>query len=265
MKRQDYLILLGLALLASFIWLRDMAWVTSADDVLPILIALPLFMWLGVPWRWKDDTPTYSLKYLLAGTALFSAGIGLNLTLLLVAGWVVFLSVWLIARLQEDSLPAYYKLLVLPLLAFPWISLDLDRVGWWFRLSGSWVAEVVLSALGFAVVREGTLLNINGLFISIEVACAGLNTLQSMLISGTCVAFIFLGQTPIYWLSFPLLVALAWVANTIRIIVICLLGLLISPAFVMGPFHVWGSWGVIMLMFALCWVVLSYLEPRRER
>lgn len=263
MKKNDYLIAAGLSVLAAFIWLRDTAWVTSSDDTLPILVALPLFIWLGSPWKWSETTAKYSNAEIMTGVGVFVAGIGLNITFFLAMGWVILLAAWLRARLQKESLPSLYKLLILPLMSFPWVSLDFTRVGWGFRLSGAWVTEYFFSWTGFSVVREGTFLNINGIPISIEVACAGLNTLQSMLISGSIVAFIFLQHSKRFWLSFPIIFVMAWVANTVRIIVICFLALYISPAFVMGSFHVWGGWGVLMGMFALCWLIFSLLEPKK--
>lgn len=263
MRKQDYLTAGGLSLLAVFIWLRDLAWITSSDDTLPILVALPIFVWLGMPWNWRQDEPDFSLKLFVVGVVLFVVGIGLNLTVLLTAGWAVLLTVWLSARLEPSSLNSYYKLLIFPVMSFPWIALDFTSVGWWFRLSGAWITEYIFSWTGFMVIREGTLLNINGISISIEVACAGLNTLQSMLISGCTVAFLFLHRTARYWLAILVLVVLAWVANTMRIVVICLLALLISPEFVMGPFHQWGGWGVLMLMFVLSWQVFALMEPEK--
>lgn len=264
MKIQDYFIFFGLAVLAVFIWFRDTAWMTTSDDTLPIIVALPLFVWLGAPWMWSASIPNYSRSLIVSGTVIFIAGIGLNITFFLAMGWVILLAAWLNERLQKETLPTLHKLFILPLISFPWISLDLNRAGWWFRLSGAWISEYVFTWMGFAVERQGTFLNIDGINISIEVACAGLNTLQSMLISGCIVAFILLKDTPRYWLSIPVIIFMAWTANTIRIIVICLLALLISPAFVMGPFHIWGAWGVLMLMFALCWLVFSLLEPKQK-
>jgi exosortase/archaeosortase family protein len=259
MTRNDLTILLGLAFLAVFIWLRDTAWVTTSDDTIPIMLAIPLFIWLGAPWKWRNTPPHYSLKLVSIGAAIFSLGIGSNITLLLTIGWVIFLSAWLTQRLTSHSLSNYYKLLALPLLAFPWISLDLSRIGWWFRLSGAYVTEHVFSWTGFDVIREGTILIINGQLISIDVACAGLNTLQAMLIAGTIVAYAFLGQSKRYWLAFPLLVVIGWISNTLRIIITSLLALAISPAFVMGPFHIWIGWVVLVIMFALSWLVFSLL------
>lgn len=265
MKKVDYLVVIGLLFLAIFIWMRDLAWVTSSDDTLPILVSLPLFVWLGMPWKWSSSPPEYSKDLLVVGVCFFCAGIGLNITFLLTIGWVVLMTVWMKARLQKETLSHYYKLLVLPIMAFPWIALDFDSLGWWFRLSGAWVADNVFSWTGFDVSREGTLLKINGLTISIEAACAGLNTLQSMLISGAVVAYLILGNTSHYWFAFPFIFLMAWVANTIRILVICVIGLLVSPEFIMGPFHIWTGWFVLILMFGICWFSLSLFEPKEEK
>ena len=264
MRKEDLSIFLGLCLLAVFIWLRDTAWMTTSDDTLPILIGLPLFAWLGSPWKFTNTPSNYPSKNIILGVSLFVIGIGLNFTLLLTMGWMVFLYTWLKERLDKNNFQNNKKLLLLPFMSFPWVSLDFTQTGWWFRLSGAWITEVVFASWGFDVNREGTLLNINGIPISIEVACAGLNTLQSMLISGTIVAFIFLKDTWRFWLSLPLIILMTWVANTLRIIFVCLLALWISPAFVMGSFHVWGGWGVLMLMFGLCWLLFSFLEPTEK-
>lgn len=250
-----------LSLLAIFIWVRDLSWASSSDDTLPIIIALPLFIWLGAPWKWRSGEIHYSIRQPAVGIFVFVLGIGLNLTLLLTAGWVILLNAWLSERLQKESLQNFHKLLILPIMAFPWISLDLNQIGWWFRLSGAWVTEQFFKLIGLSVAREGTLLNIDGLPISIEAACAGLNTLQAMLISGSVIAYILLKDSNRYWLSLPLLIVMSWIANTFRIIVICVIALIAGADFVMGSFHVWSGWGVITLMFFLCWGVFSLMEP----
>lgn len=261
MRKNDYVIALLLCLLGIFIWVRDPAWLTSSDDTLPILTAIPLFIWMGYPWQWRTEEPHYSIEKAILPICLFVLGIALNLTLLLSISWVILLNIWLSQRLKKELLPSYYKLLILPLMAFPWVALDFNQIGWWFRLSGAWVTEYFFIFLGAHVQREGTLLIINRLPISIEVACAGLNTLQSMFISGTVVAYLFLKDSPRYWMSLPFLFGISWIANTIRIIVICLIALSMGAEFVMGSFHIWSGWGVLMLMFFLCWHLFSWLEP----
>ena len=51
MTGKDYGFASLLTALAVFIWVRDLTWVSAAGDALPILAGLPLFIWLGWPWR----------------------------------------------------------------------------------------------------------------------------------------------------------------------------------------------------------------------
>lgn len=261
MKRADYVFLAILLTLAIFIWVRDLAWVSIADDTLPILVALPLFFWMGMPWAFNEGTLKCSQGGIAASAAFFVLGIAFNLTLLLAIGWTLLLWTWLKARMPSEKLPSLQKLLVLPILAFPWISLDLDRIGWWFRLTGAWVTAQLFHFLGFEVSQEGTNLLINKLPLSVEAACAGLNTLQSMLIAGSILDYIILGQTSLYWINLPVIILMAWVTNTVRIIVISIAALAVNPEFALGAFHTIGGWLVIMLMFGLCWIIFSQQEP----
>ena len=254
-------LLLGLAAL---IWGRDLSWTATAENTAPIAAALPVFWWLGRPWRFRPQGEGgSSVRTLGAGVLLFLAGVGLDLTFLLSLGWVLLLAGWLSARLEAERWRAVRRLLILPLLAFPWIALEGDRIGWWFRLSGAWATQSFFSLAGFAVEREGTFLLVQGLPMRVDAACAGLNELQSMLIAGTGVAYLYLGGHSRYWWSFPLLVSLAWLANALRIMALGAAALTVSPEFAMGAFHHWGGWLVLCLMFALCWLMFARLQRER--
>lgn len=263
MKRSDYVTLFFLLVLAVFVWLRDTSWMTSSDDTLPILVAIPVFIWLGWPWKFEEKLISFNLKQMGIGLVLFLAGIVFNFTLFLALGWVWLLWCWLSNRTDPFTHSSIKKLLILPLMAFPWIALDAGQVGWWFRLSGASVTAKLFTLLGAHVTQEGTQLLINNMPISVEVACAGLNTLQSMLIAGSVVAYVLLGETNRYWWNLPILVIMAWVANTIRIIVLTFAALLVSPEFALGTFHTFGGWLVLMLMFAFCWFIFALQEPKK--
>ena len=255
---------LGLFLYAAFIWFRDTVWISTSDDTLPILVAIPLFFWIGSPWDFRDTPLPYSRKLFIAAVLLFLSGIALNLTFLLTVSWCLLLWNWISSHVTEGMLSDAKKLMILPLMAFPWIALDANRLGWWFRLSGAWATEHFFSILGADVTREGTLLVVNQVPISVEVACAGLNTLQSMLIAGSAVCYLILGNTNRYWFNIPLLFGMAWLANTLRIILITAAAVWISTKFAKGNFHVLGGWMVILFMFALCWLIFSLQEPSRK-
>lgn len=246
-----------LLLLAVFIWTRDLRWASGAEDTVPILAGIPLFIWLGWPWRMREDRQELPMDWLGAAAMVFALGLLANLTFLLALSWIFCVWAWMKARIAPAQLQGARKLLVLPLLAFPWVTLDCEPVGWAFRLSGAWVTGHFFSAAGFDVVRHGTLLTIAGHPISVEAACSGLNALQSMLIAGSMLAFILLGHQWHYWWNLPVLVAMAWVANTIRIIVLSFAAVSVSPEFSNGPFHEWSGWGVLCVMFLLCWFIFS--------
>lgn len=257
MTRKDHVFLVPVFLVGVFIWTRDRRWTAAAEDALPILAALPLFIWLAAPWRWRKGGFEVSNGWLFVAVATLMVGHVSGLTTVLTMGWGMLGWSWLSLRLEEDSLRVVRRLLPLPLLAMPWVTLDGDVIGWWFRLSGAWVTANLFSMLGFTVTHSGTLLNIQGAPISVEAACAGLNTLQSMLIAGVALAFVILGRERCYWWNIALLVPLAWLANTLRILMLSGAALSFSPEFVAGKFHDLSGWVVIVTMFLLCHLLFT--------
>ena len=264
LKKIDYLFIVILLFLAVFIWLRETSWMSTSDDTLPILIAIPAFIWLGSPWSFRENSLPISTTKILIATFLLAMGIAFNVTLLLAIGWTLLLWAWLSSRIIPGMHDSITKLLVLPIMAFPWIVLDADRIGWWFRLSGAWVTAHFFSLAGFNVVLDGTEILINKLPVSVEAACAGLNTLQSILIAGSVAAYLLLGNTNRFWYNIPFLFIMAWISNVVRILVICIAALAVSPEFAMGSFHTWGGWVVLLFMFSLCWLFFSLQAPNPQ-
>lgn len=263
MNRKDYGILFALGLLSLFVWLRDRTWMSAAEDTLPILVGIPVFYWFGKPWQFIEDKPLVMPTGGLAGTAvLFLIGIVAESTLLFALGWTWLLWAWLKQRLPVERHSSIKKLLILPLMSFPWVTLDLQQVGWWFRISAAWVTASLFSLLGFDVKYEGTAITIDQLPINVEVACAGLNTLQSMLIAGSVIAYVILGQTNRYWPNVALIVLIAWIANTSRIILLSAVALAFGREFALGAFHTWGGWFILVMMFVLCWLLFEAQTPK---
>lgn len=264
MKKQDYVFIGILSVLAVFIWMRDTTWISTADDTLPILIAIPLFVWFGMPWKFRNHFVPISRSWIIISALLFLSGIALNITLLLALGWTLLLWGWLSNRLESEQLDSRMKLMILPLMAFPWVTLDAVTLGWWFRISGAWVTAHLVAFSGYQVLLEGTILVVDQIPINVEAACSGLNNLQSMLIAGSVVAYMYLSNTNRYWWNLPLIILMDWIANTTRIIMITYSALKISPEFAMGAFHTWGGWLVLFLMFSLCWFIFSLQEKQEN-
>jgi len=260
MKLKDWLWLAALTAFAALIWGRDRSWVGNASEVLPILGALPVFVWLGAPWRFTASPFALHLPTLAAAVGLFVLGTLFNLTLLLALGWALAVWSWLQLRVEPADRQRVFRLLALLVMAFPWVTLDAGEVGWWFRLSAAWVTEQFYTLLGLVVTREGTFLKVQGLPVSVEAACSGLKALQAMLIAGTMLAYIQLGRNRRYWWSLPLLILLAWVANTARVLMLTAAALTFGTEFAEGWFHAWGGWFVLMVMFTLCWFSFAFLQ-----
>lgn len=245
---------------AIFIWSKDFSLIDSYEDSLPILISLPLFYWLGIPWEFRKSTiaPTKTAFYLSVINLLL--GVGLHSTFFYSIAWSSFFWMWLQARLTVESLVKLKPGFPLLVLAFPWLLLDGEIIGWWFRITGSWITEQIFSSAGFEVVRQGTFLLINNQPFSVDSACSGINTLQSLLIAGVYLgASILKQQFRIIW-GAPFLFFMAWLANTIRISIITLAALILGPEFAMGAFHEVGGLIVLGLMFILCWCCFCFIH-----
>ncbi len=252
--------LLFLAATAVHIWVRDSSWMISPENTLPVIIALPLFIWLGAPWKLRKAPPPLPSGSLIIGASGYILGLLLDITLLLTAGWICLLWTWISSRVEQDALPRIRRLMVLPFLAFPWLSIEGDAVGWYFRITGAWMTAEVFASMGFNVLHEGTRIIVQGLPVGVGEACSGMNVLQSMLIAGSALAYLFIGGYRSYWWNIPALVLIAWLANTLRIVVLCVTALTLGSEFALGMFHTWGGWIVLVLMLCLSWTVLSVQE-----
>jgi exosortase/archaeosortase family protein len=263
MKRHDYAVLGTLVLLGGFVWLRDPAWRQAAGDSLPILAALPLFVWLGRPWKWSREPAWLAPQPAIIAAGLFPTGVLLDSTLVLAVGWTALAWSWIKVRFAGNGAAFRSKLLVLPVLSFPWIESDFEHIGWWFRLSGAAAAEQLLAWGNFDVWRHGTYLSVGGFALVVEPACSGLNGLQSMLVAGAALAYVKLKRSPLFWWSFPLLVAASWMANLLRILSAALCGAVLpraSAAQWVGPLHLGAGWLALCAMFGLCWWLFAIGE-----
>lgn len=266
MKLRDQLWLAGLLAVAAFIWLRDRTWLTSSDEVLPLLAAPAVFLWLGEPWRgWRKTAAPINFKWLVAALIIFILGVALDVTLLLAIAWTLALKAWLAANIPAEKTFALHRLLIFPLLAFPWLALDLPSLGWWFRLSAAWSAEHIFMMLGLAVSREGTQIIVQNFPVDVSAACAGLKVLQAMLVAGGLLVFVQLGRTRWYWPAVVVLPLVAWLANTLRVVMLSGVALTFGADAALGWFHEWGGWLVLVVMFALCGAVFAFFGRDQKK
>ena len=261
MKPRDFFWLAGLLALAAFIWLRDRTWISSSDEVLPLLVAPVLFLWLGEPWRgWSAENSGFKLSGLVVGAGIFVLGLALDVTFLLAVAWTVLLWSWLREKIAAEKISTTRRLLVLVLLAFPWLTLDLPSLGWWFRLSAAWSAEYLFQMFGFVVTRDGTQIVVQNFPVDVSAACAGLKVLQAALVAGSVLAFVLLSRSRWYWPAMAVLPLVAWLANTLRVVMLSAVALTFGADVANGWFHEWGGWLVLVAMFSLCALLFTMLR-----
>jgi len=266
MKWRDQLWLGVLIAVAAFIWLRDRTWLSSLDEVLPLLSAPAVFLWLGTPWRgWRKDDVSLNTGLLTAAAGIFFFGLALDVTFLLALGWTLAVWSWLGGKIAAQKSGELRRLLIFLLLAFPWLTLDLPSLGWWFRLSAAWSAQHFFQMLGLAVTRDGTQVVVQNFPVEVTAACAGLKVLQAMVVAGGVMAFVQLGRSRYYWPAVVMLPFVAWLANTLRVVMLSAVALTFGADAANGWFHEWGGWLVLIAMFALCGLTFAAFGHRSEK
>ncbi|MEW6305196.1 MAG: archaeosortase/exosortase family protein [Verrucomicrobiota bacterium] len=262
-RTRDHAFLVLLAFLGLYIWVRDLSWLDNAHDTWPILAGIPLFLGLTRPWSFaRLETPPPVSQHVAVGVAFFLAGVLLDLAFLLALAWTCLLWAWIAARIPAGQArqATAKKLLALPLLSFPWIAADLHSLGWIFRLTGAAAAEQFFALLHFDVLRQGTHLWVGGDAISVDAACSGLNGLQAIFIAGTTLAYLKLKDSRRYWWSFPILFGAAWLANTLRIVMLALFSVQTDWNISNGLVHALAGWLALCLAFGICWFIFTFQE-----
>ena len=259
----DVVFLAALLGAGTLIWLRDTAWLTASEETVPILAALPLFLWLGAPWRFKADPFRIQGAAVCIAAVVLTLGLAFDLTFGLAAAWILVLWSWTSTRLEPGRFDLR-RLMILPLMSFPWLTLDLVPLGWWFRLSAAWVVEHLFGMIGYTVARHGTMLLVQGVPVDVAPACSGMNSLQAMLLAGVVLAWIELRSSRWYWVSILVLPLLAWAANVARVAVLTGAGLGMGVAFASGSFHETGGWLAVILIFLGWWLVIRSGGPLRK-
>lgn len=249
------------------LWLRDTAWLAAPGDALPALAGLPLFFFLSGAGRLSATAPP-APRLFLPGVALLLVGLAGDILCVGALGWTILLWSYLSPRLPEAIRPRAAALLPLVLLSFPWLLTEGQPLGWWFRLSGATTTALFFRLIGMSVAHQGTALVIEGMPVSVAPACAGLNLLQALLLVGFLLAERSGSLRTPRDLPRTVLVLLtvAWLANTIRLIVLCAVGLTAGVAAAQAPpLHNGLGLAIFCLLFLAWRLVGGWLDRYREQ
>lgn len=251
---------LVLALAAVGIWAKDEHWTISMADTLPLALGIPLTYILGFPWKPELKALTQKSKKIYAVSVmlfLVSWAVG-NITLLAIS-WTVISMVWAAWCFTPQAHRA--RLGGLLLLSFPWLFLEWQWVGYTFRLSSAVVAEFFFNFLQMTTHRDATNLNVLGVPIQIEAACAGWNLLQLTLLAGVAFGAYKIPSSRRFALLIGLLPAVAWIANLLRIIILTGLALSFDIELASGTLHGLTGLAVLALVLAITKLLCFLLAP----
>ena len=253
----------GLAFAAVLIWSRDTQWMSAAADTLPLALGIPLAFILGRPWH-AGTTAWGPLQKIGTALGLLSLGVGWiigNLTVLS-AGWTLLAMSWA-GRVFQNK-PRRARLGLLLLLSFPWLVIEWQSIGWAFRLSSAVTAEEFFKLLQMPAQRSGTNINVMGVPIEIEAACAGWNLLQLTLLAGVSFGAHEI-QSPLrFGFLMCLLPAVVWLSNVFRILLLSGIALSFDVEVASGAIHGLTGIAVLGTVLAMTKGLCTLLDTRRR-
>lgn len=213
--------------------------------------SLGLFVLLAAPWRLQPACRPTNLPALTIACLALVLGWVSELLLLLALSWSALLWAWLSSRLAAEDQARIRRLLLLTLFVFPWADVDMKGIHWIMRVSAASVTERALTGMGLPTTREGTMLWVDGHPVEVSEDCAGGETLHAMLVVGLAAAFVYLDRTQSILPWLPVLAAAAWLANTLRVLMISAAVARFPDSTLLVWVHDVGGWVVIALMLVL--------------
>lgn len=161
-----------------------------------------------------------------------------------VAGVIIYLWGW---RLLRELL----LLILLYLLTVPLPAIIFNQIALPLQLFASTVSEHVLGWLNIPVYREGNILELPNMTLSVAEACSGIRSLMSLITLAVMLAYFL----PVRWKW-----RVAFVASAVPVAIICnaarvagtgVLARHFGEAAAQGFFHSFSGWLIFVLAFAL--------------
>ncbi len=197
-------------------------------------------------WRKLPAQPTWwgAAPLALAASLDFAGALGVGLFarslafLISIAGAVLCFGGW--AWLRAWAFPFVLALFMLPKLAIVYNQVTLP-----LQLLATRLAAAILTTTGFAVIRDGNILNVAGHQIQVVEACDGIRYLIPL--AFTALVLAYLADSSI-WMRAALFLAaipLAVIANGIRVAAVAPI-----PALLTGPLHALTGWIIFLVCLA---------------
>ena len=184
------------------------------------------------------------------GAELFFARSSL---LMLLAGFVVLFCGWSFFRAVLFPWAFLVLMIPIPTIVFSQITFPL-------QLLASQIAATALPVFGVPVLREGNLIILAAMPLSVAEACSGIRSLMSLVSLAIMYGYLMEERRWLRWLLAFASIPVAVAANSVRIIGTGLLVQYWDPDKAEGYFH--ASWGLIIFVISL---VMLYVFHRSIR
>jgi len=150
-------------------------------------------------------------------------------------------------------------MLLIVLLAIPLPALIFNSVALPLQLLASRFSEATLMGIGIPIYREGNILELPNLTLSVAEACSGIRSLMSLITLAVVLSHFFRGR---WWLRATFIVSaipIAIMANVIRVAGTGILGRFYGAKASSGFFHGFSGWVIFVMAFAILTMELQML------
>jgi len=149
--------------------------------------------------------------------------------------------------------------LVLLFFMVPIPSVIYNQITFPLQMFASWVAEVSLSMMGYAVLRDGNVLELASQKLSVVEACSGIRSLLSLTFLSLVYAYFFDSRVWMRYFLFAATIPIAIIANSGRV---TLTGILseIRPDLAHGFFHSASGWVIFMIALFILVLVHQFVS-----
>ena len=237
------------------VYIKDLGWLHSNPDGYSALLALPLFYYMFK--KYIRGIPNYDLSNRIFTLSLMAFGLGFlaDSTLLCSLAWS---TAFIYSLKTYTTLPFSHLQKTIPMvsLLFPWCLTDLTTLGWYFRLSAAYIVSTCAKGLDYNVINSGTSLLVNSQSIFITPECSGIKTLQFIFLIGSIGLWYLYKHHSLFYLSLLLLLPLAWLVNTTRVVSIVSVSLSTENEMIRNLVH---SCSGPLLILLLVFMPLRYL------
>ncbi len=142
------------------------------------------------------------------------------------------------------------RALAFPLLLLPFMipipTVIYNRITFPLQLFASWVAEGTLNFLGYAVYRDGNILELASQKLSVAEACSGIRSLMSLSFLSLVYAYFFDNRVWMRWVLLGATIPIAIIANAGRVTITGMLSE-INPELAHGFFHELEGWVIFVI------------------